>query len=108
MSFKVKTITVFDRQAKRLIKKFPSLKKELQTLIVALAEHPTQGTPIGNDCYKVRLAISSKGRGKSGGARVITHVLFKDETAYLLSIYDKSEVDNISDKEVQELLKQIP
>jgi hypothetical protein len=107
MNFKVKTITVFDRQAKRLIKKFPSLKKELQTLIIELAEQPTQGTSIGNDCYKVRLAISSKGRGKSGGARVITHVLFKDETAYLLSIYDKSEVDNISDKDVMELLKQI-
>jgi len=107
MSFKVKTINVFDRQAKRLIKKFPSLKKELQTLIIELAENPTQGTSIGNDCYKVRLAIASKGRGKSGGTRVITHVLFKDDTAYLLSIYDKSEVDNISDKEVLELLKQI-
>ncbi|HER41235.1 MAG TPA: hypothetical protein ENO10_08445 [Salinimicrobium catena] len=107
MSFKVKTINVFDRQAKRLIKKFPSLKKELQTLIVELAENPTQGTPIANDCYKIRLAIASKGRGKAGGARVITHVLFKNDTAYLLSIYDKSEVDNISDKEVLKLLKQI-
>lgn len=107
MSFRVKTITVFDRQAKRLIKKFPSLKKELQTLINELTEDPTKGTSIGHDCYKIRLAIASKGKGKSGGARVITHVLFKDDTAYLLSIYDKSDIESLSDKEVLELLKMI-
>jgi len=108
MSFRVKTITVFNRQAKRLIKKFPSLKRELQTLINELAVEPTQGTSIGHNCYKIRLAIASKGKGKSSGARVITHVLFKNDTAYLLSIYDKSDIENLSDKEVLELLKQIP
>ena len=107
MSFKVKSISVFDRQAKRLTKKFPSLKKELKTLIDELTEEPTKGTSIGHDCYKIRLAIASKGKGKSGGARVITHVLFKDDTAFLLSIYDKSDLDSLSDKEILELLKQI-
>jgi len=107
MSYKVKTITVFDRQAKRLIKKFPSLKKELQSLIHELGEEPTKGTAIGHNCYKIRLAIASKGKGKSGGARVITHVLFKNDTAYLLSIYDKSDIENLSDKEVIQLMKQI-
>lgn len=107
MSFRVKSITVFDRQAKRLAKKFPSLKRELQALINELTEDPTKGISIGHNCYKIRLAIASKGKGKSGGARVITHVLFKDDTAYLLSIYDKSEIDSLSDKEILELLKQI-
>ena len=68
MSFNVKTISVFERQAKRLIKKFPSLKKEIQTLILELQDKPTKGTSIGKDCYKIRLAIASKGKGKSGGA----------------------------------------
>jgi hypothetical protein len=54
------------------------------------------------------MAITSKGKGKSGGARVITHILFKNDTAYLLSIYDKSDIENLSNKEVIELLKQIP
>ncbi|PIE87995.1 MAG: hypothetical protein CSA04_04145 [Bacteroidetes bacterium] len=107
MSFRVKSITVFDRQAKRLTKKFPSLKKELQTLIYELSEEPTKGTSIGHDCYKIRLAIASKGKGKSGGARVITHVLFKNDTVYLLSIYDKSDIDSLSDKEILEWIKQI-
>ncbi len=107
MSYRVKTITIFNRQTKRLVKKFPSLKKELQRLITELAEEPTKGTSIGHDCYKIRLAIASKGKGKSGGARVITHVLFKNDTAYLLSIYDKSDIENLSDKEVLELLKYI-
>lgn len=105
MNFKVKTISVFDHQAKRLTKKFPSLKKELQSLIIELTEDPAKGTSIGNDCYKIRLAIASKGKGKSGGARVITHVLFKDDTVYLLSIYDKSDIENLSDKEVTELIR---
>jgi hypothetical protein len=108
MSYNVKSISVFERQAKRLIKKFPSLKNEIKELIFQLKVQPTKGVSLGNDCYKIRLAISSKGKGKSGGARVITHFVFKDSTVYLLSIFDKSEMENLSDKEVLELVLLIP
>jgi len=54
-----------------------------------------------------RLAIASKGRGKSSGARVITHFYVENETVFLLAIYDKSEQDDISDKELRELLSEI-
>jgi hypothetical protein len=63
------------------------------------------GTPIGKNCYKIRIAISSKGKGKSGGARIITHYVITDKTVYLLSIFDKSERENLTDKEIKELLK---
>jgi len=105
MSFNVKTISVFERQAKRLIKKFPSLKKEIQTLILELQDKPTKGTSIGKDCYKIRLAIASKGKGKSGGARIITHLVYKNDTVYLLTIFDKSDMENLTDKEILKLLK---
>ncbi|MBW6536284.1 MAG: type II toxin-antitoxin system RelE/ParE family toxin [Mariniphaga sp.] len=108
MSFNVKTISVFERQAKRLIKKFPSLKKEIQELIKELKEKPQKGTPIGHNCYKIRLAIASKGKGKSGGARIITHLVFNDDTVYLLTIYDKSDIENLTDKEILELVTLIP
>ena len=108
MSFNVKTISVFERQAKCLMKRFPSLKKEIQTLISGLKEEPTKGTSIGHGCYKIRLAIASKGKGKSGGARVITHVVYINDTVYLLSIYDKSDMENLTDKEILELIKLIP
>ena len=108
MSFNVKTISVFDRQAKRLVKKFPSLKNEIQELIKELKQEPEKGTSIGNDCYKIRLGIASKGKGKSGGARVIVHVIFKDDTVYLLSIFDKSDIENLADKDILELIKLIP
>jgi hypothetical protein len=107
MSFNVKSISVFERQAKRLVKKFPSLKKEIQGLINELKEVPEKGTSIGHNCYKIRLAIASKGKGKSGGARVITHILFKENNVYLISIYDKSEIANLSDKEILELIQHI-
>lgn len=108
MSFNVKTISVFDRQVKRLAKKFPSLKGELKTLISELKEDPSKGSPIGNDCQKIRLAITNKGKGKSGGGRVIVHVVFKDGTAYLLTIYDKSKLENLTESETLKLIKLIP
>jgi mRNA-degrading endonuclease RelE of RelBE toxin-antitoxin system len=74
MSYNVNSIPLFDKQAKRLAKKYPSLKKDLAELIKKLADDPEQGISLGNGFYKVRLAIASKSKGKSGGARVITYV----------------------------------
>ncbi len=108
MSFKVKTISIFERQAKRLMKKFPSLRTEIQHLIKDLKEEPTKGTSLGHNCYKIRIAIASKGKGKSGGARVVTHLVFKNDTVYLLTIYNKSDIENLTDKEILELVKLIP
>lgn len=108
MSYSVKTTSVFERQAKRLMKKFPSFKKEIQRLVMELEENPVMGISIGHNCYKIRLAITSKGKGKSGGARVITHLVFKDNIVYLLTIYDKSDIENLPDKEILELVKLIP
>lgn len=108
MSYNVKSIEVFERQAKRLIKKFPSLKEELKSLIKELKENPAAGTAIGNHCHKIRLSIASKGKGKSGGARVITYFVISEKNVYLLSIYDKSEKENLTSRELQDLLKSIP
>lgn len=108
MSYNVKTIDVFERQAKRLIKKYASLKKELLHLIQELKEDPKKGSPIGKNCYKIRLSIASKSKGKSGGARIMTNFVVSHHTVYLLSIYDKSEKENISDKELEKLLQYIP
>jgi mRNA-degrading endonuclease RelE of RelBE toxin-antitoxin system len=107
MKFNVLSISPFDRQLKRLTKKFPSLKAEYAALVDELEENPEKGTPMGDNCFKIRLAIASKGRGKSGGARVITHIYIENETVFLLAIYDKSEQADISDKELRELLAEI-
>jgi len=106
MSYNVKTIAVFERQAKRLVKKYPSLKSELLELVQLLKEVPQkQGTSLGNNCYKIRIAIAAKGKGKSGGARIITHLQISKSVVFLLSIYDKSEQTDITDIELSELLK---
>lgn len=105
MSFEIIPILPFQRQAKRLSKKFPSLKNELLDLIESLKDEPQQGTPLGDDCYKIRLSIASKNKGKAGGARVVTCVYIADSELYLLSIYDKSEQSSLNDKELKELIK---
>ena len=108
MSFKVKTIPHFEKQLKKLVKKYPSLKKEYIALIDSIASNPTTGIDLGNDCFKIRLAIKSKGRGKLGGARIITHTVLIQQTVYLLSIYDKSKVKTIDEKAINQLLEEIP
>ena len=108
MSYKVKTISTFERQAKKLIKKYPSLKKELLELVKDLQKNPSQGIPLGKNCFKIRIAISSKGKGKSGGGRIITNIVVTENTVFLLTIYDKSEQENITEKELQSLLEFIP
>lgn len=108
MSYKVKTIEAFEKHAKRLVKKYPSLKNELSALIRSLEINPEQGTSLGNHCFKIRMAIASKGKGKSGGARIITNIVIADTIVYLLTIYDKSEKADLSDKELEQLLSAIP
>ena len=108
MNFDVEVTSFFKRQAKRLIKKYPSLKVEVDSLISRLMVNPEQGTSLGRGCFKIRLAIASKGKGKSGGARLITHVQVVKQKVYLLSIFDKSEMQNLSDGELKFLLSLIP
>lgn len=108
MSYKLEVTHRFDKEVKRLAKKYPSLLKDLLELRNELSHDPFCGTPIGNNCYKIRLAITSKGKGKSGGARIITNIVIQQKTVYLLSIYDKSEQSTISDKDIFNLLKQLP
>lgn len=88
MSFNVETINLFEKQAKRLIKKYASLKNEIFKLVQNLKTDPRQGIAIGKNCFKIRIAIAS--------------------TVYFISIYDKSEKANVSDKELTEILKAIP
>lgn len=108
MTYNIIAVPTFRKELKKLVKKYNSLKSEFLELIESLEHNPEQGTKIGHNCYKIRLAIASKGKGKSGGARIITNIVISEETVYLLSIYDKSEKDNLSDKELNELLKLIP
>ena len=100
MSYSVEVTSFFENQIKRLSKKYPSIKIEFAELISTLKENPVQGKNLGNNCYKIRLAIASKGKGKSGGARVITYVQIVHTKVYLLSIYDKSEQSDIKEKDL--------
>ena len=110
MNYSIKTTPIFDKDVKKLAKKYTSLKKDLLKLRDLLLIDPKAGFALGNSCFKIRLAIESKNKGKSGGARVISNVVSVDEstgTVYLLTVYDKAEQENIADKELKQLLLQI-
>ena len=73
-----------------------------------LGAQPDAGTPLGKNTYKIRIAIKSKGKGKSGGGRVITYLLSEQNELYLLTIYDKSEFDNVDTTTIQAIIDQLP
>lgn len=101
----------FKRNFKRLAKKYRSLPKDYEKLLNSIEENPLQGDSLGNNTYKVRMAIASKGNGKSGGARVITYAvtaLTPDEyRVTLLTIYDKSEMESVRDTYIQSLISEV-
>ena len=79
MSFKVSTTAEFESDAKILQKRHRSFKNDLKDLIISLEENPFQGVELSPGIRKIRMAIASKGRGKSGGARVITYTVIAAE-----------------------------
>lgn len=104
MKFEVYTTTFFEKQFKKLAKRHPSLKQDIIALSEELEVEPQKGTSLGKDCYKIRVSIKSKGKGKSGGARVVTCVKIMDTSVFLLSIYDKGDKENLEEGELSRLL----
>ncbi|MDR7129024.1 hypothetical protein J2X69_001359 [Algoriphagus sp. 4150] len=107
MNFEILATASFEKKLKKIAKKHKSVKEDLKTLISHLNKNPKLGKPLGKDCFKIRLVISSKGKGKSGGARVITFLKLVKNRIYLLDIYDKSDKDSLSDKELKILIDQV-
>ncbi len=105
MSFDIRFSDNFRRSAKQLAKKYASLKNDLALLSKELAENPEMGTPLGKNLYKIRMSVTSKGRGKSGGARIITCVVHKSEQVLLVEIYDKAQYDTVDEAKIIQILK---
>lgn len=100
----------FERRAKALAKKYRSFAADYSQFLDELERNPFGGVLLGEGIYKHRMAIASKGKGKSGGARVITYNVRHDGNEVhitLMSIYDKSEIANISDAYLRQLIQQL-
>jgi len=101
---------LFSKEFKRLQKKYPSIKSDLSKLIIDIRNHPLQGIDLGHNIRKIRFAITSKGKGKSGGARIITlNVLANvaDQKIILVTLFDKGEIENISKEKILSIIDQL-
>jgi mRNA-degrading endonuclease RelE of RelBE toxin-antitoxin system len=99
----------FARDAKPFLKKYPSFAKSIEKLHSDLLLVPRLGTPYGNKIYKIRVADESKGKGKSGGFRVITYVIDERQDGtdiYVITVFSKSEEASIKKEDVKRLLKE--
>ena len=113
MKYKFHVLQNFSKEAKPLLKKYKSLKKDLIKLKEEIEANPLLGTSLGGGFKKIRLNITTKSKGKSGGARVITHeVVFNidtdDETKSVIfvSIYDKSEIESKKTSDFKEIVEE--
>lgn len=110
MSYSIRTIKSFDKEVKRLSKRYRSLKQDLIAFIEELQNNPYGGVDLGNNIHKVRMTISSKGKGKSHGARIITStsaIISREEGEItLLYIYDKSERSSLTDGFIAQLVEE--
>jgi mRNA-degrading endonuclease RelE of RelBE toxin-antitoxin system len=104
MSYKILPSKRFAKELKSLAKKHSSIKSDFGEFLKELRKNPDLGVPLGNNCYKIRMAIRSKNKGKSEGARLITHIYHSGETVYLLTIYDKSSRLVISMDELKTII----
>ena len=97
----------FVKDLKQLSKRYASLINDLKDLQKQLLDNPTMGESLGKNRYKILLKIKPKGKGKSGGGRVITCVEIQNDEMYLLTMYDKSDIDNVNDAFLDDLVKSI-
>lgn len=106
MNCNISVSSYFSTEAKRLSKKYPSFVEDLKSFQKSLLENPDQGVLLAPGIRKIRLAIKSKGKGKSGGARVITYTLVsKDEQGIvLLLIYDKEDASSVKTDVVKRII----
>ena len=110
MSFEIQTTSYFDTEAKRLAKRHRSFIDDLQEFQKNLLDNPYQGTELSPGIRKIRFTIDSKGRGKSGGARVITFTYLVDEqngVVILLLLYDKADASSIKMNVVRQIIKDL-
>lgn len=109
MNYKIEASSYFVVAVKRLSKHYPSFKKDYARFLSELKENPWQGVDLGNGIRKIRMQITSKGRGKSGGARAITmNIVINEENMKirLLLLYDKKEADNYNEKALEAAIKE--
>ena len=109
MSYNLHVSSYFAKEAKRLSKKYPSFKHDLDKFKKSLQENPLQGTELSPGIRKIRMAIKSKNKGKSGGARVITYNFITKEmdgNIVLLLIYDKEDTSTAKVNVLKEIIKE--
>ena len=102
MNYNITTVNTFRVELKKLSKRYRNIKNDYIYLLETLSKsNPKEiAVYLGKDYYKIRLKNSDNNRGKSSGYRVVYLSIEEDLNIILLSIYSKSDLDNISESEI--------
>lgn len=78
---------------------------ELINIVDFIADNPTAGNEIKGTGGARKLRFAAKGKGRSGGVRVITFYSGIDIPVFLLNVFAKNEKIDLSQRERNELKK---
>jgi len=106
MSYEVRVVDEFKKDVKKLFKKYRSIKTDILELIEKLEKDYTIGIDLGSNLYKIRVKNSDIG-GKSGGYRVIYYTRLTNDRIYLLTIFSKTQKENIDVKSLKPIVDKI-
>ena len=107
MNYKIIVTPKFSKAIKQLKKKYQKIKKDFKECIDVLEKNPLAGTSLGSGLYKLRLKSSDISKGKSGGFRIIYYLVTEDKELYLLTIYSKSEIENINIDKIKKIIEEL-
>jgi mRNA-degrading endonuclease RelE of RelBE toxin-antitoxin system len=108
MSYSIVEQELYLKAIKKLSKKYKNIENDIETFLLNITSLDDLGIELKNNIYKVRIANSNKNKGKSAGYRLISYVKILENEIHLIYIYDKSSLENISEKEIDSLiLKQL-
>ncbi len=105
MNLTIKPLESFKKDVKKLFKRYKNISNDLKRLEIELSNNPQSGIKLSSNCYKIRISNSSIPTGKRGGFRVVYYYIDKKGMIYLLSIYSKSDMENIEDGKILEILR---
>ncbi len=97
----------FAKELKRLSKKYKNIKKDCKVFVDSIKDESSLGVDMGGGLYKARIANSDKNKGKSAGYRLISYIKVTESEIWLVHIYDKSELENITENKLDEIIKKL-
>ena len=106
MKLQVVEQELYRKAHKKLSKQYRHLQNDIDNFLDSIDSKEDLGIELKSNVFKVRIKNSDKNKGKSAGYRLISYLAIIDNELHFLYIYDKSKLENLTEKEIDNLILQ--